>query len=77
MARSRHAAVESYSSSSVSTVETRTPGTLRRSRPIVTPSALTKNAGHMLSGVEEFEQLIQTWLEAAAAVIAAGMVIPG
>lgn len=65
-ARSRHAAVESYSSSVVSTVEINPPGTLRLSRPRVMPSALTKNAGHRLSRAEEFEQLIHTWFDAAA-----------
>jgi hypothetical protein len=41
------------------------------------PSARTKKAGQQLSGAEELGQLIQTWLAAAAAVIAAGMVMPG
>jgi hypothetical protein len=55
----------------VSTAEISTPGTLRRSRPVVMPSARTKNAGHALCGAEEFGQLIQTWLQAAAAAMAA------
>ena len=76
-ARSRHGPVESYNSASVSTVETRTPGSLRCSLPVVTPSARTKNAGYMLCGADEFEQLIHTWLHAAAVVMAAGIVIPG
>jgi len=33
---------------------------------MVTPSARTKNDGHKLCGAEEFGQLIQTWLQAAA-----------
>ena len=37
-----------------------TPGTFRRSRPVVMPSARTENAGHRLCGAEEFVQLIQT-----------------
>jgi hypothetical protein len=32
----------------VSTVDTSTPGTLRRSRPIVTPAARTRKAGQQL-----------------------------
>ena len=48
MARSRQGAVESYSSCSVSTVDTSTPGTLRRSRPMVTPAARTRKAGQQL-----------------------------
>lgn len=44
---------------------------------MVMPSARTRNAGHKLSGVDEFGQLIQRWLQAAAVVIAAGMVMPG
>ena len=55
----------------------REPARLRRSRPTVTPSARTKNACEALSGADEFGKLIQTWLLAAAAVIAAGIVIAG
>ena len=77
IARSRQTAVESYRSASVSTAETSTPATLRRRRPVVTPSARTKNAGQQLCGAEVFGQLTQMWLEAAAAVMAAGIVIPG
>jgi hypothetical protein len=36
-----------------------------------------KNAGQQLCGADEFGQLIQTWLQAAAALIIAGMVMPG
>src|SRR5579863_6606446 len=54
MARPRQAAVESYRSCSVSTVATRTPATLRRSRPTLMPSARTKKDGHKLCGAEEF-----------------------
>jgi hypothetical protein len=54
-----------------------TPETFRRSRPIVIPSARTKKAGQALSRADEFAQLIQTWFAAAAAVMEAGMVIPG
>ena len=50
IARSRQTAVESYRSASVSTVETSTPAMLRRRRPIVIPSARTKNAGQQLCG---------------------------
>ena len=50
--------VESYRSSSVSSVDTRTPGRLRLSRPIVTPPARTNNDGQRLSGADEFGQLI-------------------
>ena len=76
-ARSRHAAVEWYSFWSVSTVEITTPGRLRRARPMVMPSARTKKAGQALSGEEELGQLIHMWFDAAAAVMAAGMVMPG
>jgi hypothetical protein len=61
----------------VSTVVSRIPGTFRRSLPIVMPSARTKKAAHRLCGALESGQLIQTWLRAAAVVIAAGIVIPG
>jgi hypothetical protein len=60
MACPLQAAVESYSSCRVSTVDISTPGTLRRSLPVVMPSARTKKAGHKLCGAEEFGQLIQT-----------------
>jgi len=43
----------------------------------VTPSDRTKNAGHILSGAELFGHEIHTLLQAADAVITAGMVIPG
>lgn len=62
---------------SVSTVEISTPGILRLSRPVVMPSARTNSAGHRLSRAEEFAPLIHRWLQAAAAVIAAGIVMPG
>ncbi|CAO5157635.1 hypothetical protein FAIPA1_10184 [Frankia sp. AiPs1] len=61
----------------MSTVEIRTPLRLRGSRPLTTPSARTKKDPQQLSRAEEFGQLIQTWLAAAAAVIIAGMVTPG
>lgn len=77
MARSRQAAVESYRFWPVSTADSSIPGMFRRSRPVIMPSARTKNAGQQLCGAEEFGQLIQTWLQAAAAVVAAGMVMPG
>ena len=41
------------------------------------PSERTKNPGHMLSGAELFGQEIHTSLQAAEAVITAGMVMPG
>ena len=53
VARGRHAPVESYSSSVVSTVDSSTPATLLLSLPVVTPSARTKNAGQQLSGDAE------------------------
>ena len=77
MARRRHGPVESYRSCPVSTADIRTPATLRSSRPVVMPSERTKNAGHMLSGAELFGQEIQMLLQAADAVITAGMVMPG
>ena len=77
MALSRHAAVESYRAWLVVDRHHRTPAMLRRSRPMVMPSARTKNAGQPLSGADEFGQLIHTWLQAAAVVIAAGIVMPG
>ena len=43
----------------------------------MTPSARTTKDGHRLWRAEEFGQLIQTWLLAAAAVIPAGIVMPG
>jgi hypothetical protein len=61
----------------VSATEIRTPGVLRRGRPVVMPSARTKKAGQQLSRADEFGQLIHMWLQAAAVVMAAGMVMPG
>ena len=77
MARRRHGRVESYRSCSVSTVDIRTPGSLRSSRPVVMPSERTKKAGHKLSAAELFGQEIHMLLQAAEAVITAGMVMPG
>jgi hypothetical protein len=77
MALSRQHLVESYSSWSVSTVEMSTPATFRLSLPVVTPSARTKKAGQQLWRAEELGQLNHMWLEAAAAVMAAGMVMAG
>jgi hypothetical protein len=50
---------------------------LRSSRPIVIPSERTKNAGHRLCGAELFGQEIHTLLQAADAIITAGMVTLG
>jgi hypothetical protein len=50
---------------------------LRSSRPVVIPSERTKNAGHMLCGADVFGQEIHTLLQAADAVITAGIVMPG
>jgi hypothetical protein len=50
---------------------------LRRSRPVVMPSARTKKAGQQPRGGDELGQLIQMWLTAAAVIMAAGLVIPG
>jgi len=49
----------------------------RGSRISVPLSALTRKAGQQLCGFDEFGQLIHTWLQAAAAVMAAGIVMPG
>lgn len=51
----RHAAVESYSSCRVSTFGTNTPETLRRSRPVVTLSARTKEPGHSVGPRHEVQ----------------------
>jgi hypothetical protein len=57
MAPPRQGLVESYRSWSVSAVETSTPATLRRSLPVVMPSARTKKAGQQLCLAEELGQL--------------------
>jgi len=49
----------------------------RRKRPVMTPSGRTKKLGQQLSRADVLLQLIQTWLLAAAACIAAGIVMPG